>query len=55
MKFTRNELIELREKALKTSEVTHLSEQWKRAFEKLADSADYIDAMIARTEEKIEQ
>jgi len=52
MLFQREELWRIREDALKEANVQGLNLQWKRAFEKLADAADYVDAMIARTEDK---
>lgn len=43
-------LIETREDVLEHSKIKNMNEQWKRAYENLADALDIIDAMIARTE-----
>jgi len=48
--FSRKELQEIRRKALAQSEIEGLNISWKRAYEKLAEGADHLDAMIARTE-----
>ena len=51
MEFEREELIELRDRT--ETEATYKSnEGWRRAHLRLADAADHLDAMIARTEEK---
>ena len=47
--WSREELIALRTKARKSSEVKGLSSSWKRAYVDLADSLDRLDAMEART------
>ena len=48
--FEREELIELRERAEGfVDSVCHLSQTWHRAYLALADAADHLDAMIART------
>ncbi len=49
--FTREELIEIRGKAEKLAE-TIPNQTWKRAHLALADAADHLDAMEARTIEK---
>lgn len=53
--FTREELIALRRKAkeevaMKPGE--GIDQHWQRAFLRLSDAADCLDAMIARTEIK---
>ena len=48
--FYREELQEIREKSRMQSQIEGLSASWKRAYERLADAADHLDAMIARTE-----
>ena len=50
MSFEREELWAIRGKALDQSKIEGLNSQWKRCYENLADAADYLDAMIARTE-----
>jgi len=50
--FERQELWEIRTKAVEESLVKGLNTQWKRCYENLADAVDYLDAMIARTEDK---
>ena len=49
MSFEREELWAIRGKALDHSKTEGLNSQWKRCYETLADAADYLDAMIART------
>ena len=49
--FERHELIELREKAQHYAAIKNLNPDWQRAYLGLADAADRIDAMIARTED----
>ena len=46
--FTREELQEIRERAIDESETQHLNPDWKRAYLRLADAADALDAMLAR-------
>ena len=48
--FSREELQDLRSKALVQSEIGGLNTSWKRAYIRFADAADHLDAMIARTE-----
>ena len=50
--FTRDELMELRDKAKELSRESHVSELWKRAYIALEDAADKLDAMIARSTEQ---
>jgi len=45
----RNWLINTREDILKYSN-TNMNEQWKRAYQNLADALNLLDAMIARCE-----
>ena len=47
--FGREELQGLRERALHMEEVTP-NQNWKAAYASLAQAADHLDAMIARTE-----
>jgi len=46
--FDRDELIELRERAESLGSGV-LNPRWVRAYQALADAADTLDAMIART------
>jgi len=48
--FNREELIVLRNKAYEASETPHLTRGWRRAYLSLADAANHLDAIIARTE-----
>lgn len=48
-KFERKDLIMLRAKATLEAEQKGLNSAWKRAYLRLADAADNLDAMIART------
>lgn len=50
--FTREELQHIRDKALEIVEDDGHSTNWRAAIYKLANAADYLDAMIARTEVK---
>jgi len=47
----RNFFIALREKAWEESKTEGLNELWEKAYEELAQSANILDAFIARTEE----
>ena len=49
MTFTRTELIALRDRAFKEATEPGLNPSWAAAINMLALSADYLDAMIART------
>jgi hypothetical protein len=49
---TRAKLQELRAQATEIAEEHSIMNSWKRAWEDLADAADHLDAMIARTEEE---
>lgn len=48
--FTREELQDIREKAVKVADA-YPSKTWKRALLRLADAADCLDAMDARTKD----
>lgn len=52
--FSREELIELRGRAEKEAQIEGINETWKRAYLALADAADHLDAMEARTEAKVD-
>ena len=54
MEFTRDELQNIRDRAEKQASHPHLNEGWVRAFLRLADSANTLDAFMARTEVKID-
>lgn len=45
--FNRKELIEIKERAKKVANDT-INPLWQRAYLRLADAADHLDAMIAR-------
>ena len=47
--FTRAELITVRERAQYDAKQPGIVEEWRRAFWALADAADRLDAMHART------
>ena len=49
--FTREELRDIRNEAVKCSEAVQ-NNHWQRAYRQLADAADRLDAMEARTEDK---
>jgi len=49
--FTREELQAIKNKAMNERD-TISNKYWKRALVALADAADRVDAMIARTEER---
>ena len=46
-------LEQLRSAAMQESNVKNLSESWKRVYLRLADSANTLDAFIARVEAQI--
>jgi len=48
--FERNELQTLRKKASIMARTEGLNVRWKRAYERLEDSANELDAMMARLE-----
>ncbi len=50
--FTRKELQELRERAVGHAKSVP-NNHWQRAYRQLADAADRLDAMEARTEERV--
>ena len=49
--FTREELQDIRERAVENAEAVK-NNHWKRAYKQLADAADRLDAMEARTEDR---
>ena len=49
--FTREELQNIRDEAVKCAEFV-ADNHWRRAYKQLADAADRLDAMEARTEDK---
>jgi len=51
--FERKELILLRKRAEEDARIEGLNPGWKRAYLRLADAADNLDAMIARTEDNL--
>jgi len=48
--FTREELWSIRAKAEQAASVKGTNRQWVRAYLALSDAADWLDAMMARTE-----
>jgi len=48
MKFTRKELIKLEDRALEASRIPNQNPLWTRAYLRLADALNCIDAMEAR-------
>ena len=50
--FTREELQQITAKALEQANLSGLSQSWRTVYLRLANAADYLDAMIARTEVK---
>lgn len=46
----RSELISIRERADKMVNEKQLNGRWRKAYQHLAEAADRLDAMIARTE-----
>lgn len=48
--FTRDELIDIRDRAEEMSRQTSIHGAWSRAYLALADAADGLDAAIARAE-----
>ncbi len=50
LEFTREELQDIRGKAVLNAEAVPAN-HWQRAYKQLADAADRLDAMEARTEE----
>ena len=47
--FTREELWKLRERAENKANISGTNSTWVRAYLALADAADHLDAMIARS------
>jgi len=52
MEFEREELQKLRQRAESVSGNYVISTSWKRAYLRLADAANTLDALIARSEEE---
>lgn len=46
----RSELISIRDRADRMINEKHLNGRWRKAYQNLAEAADRLDAMIARTE-----
>jgi len=46
--FTREELQELKTRAVQMADIEGLNFYWQRAYIRLADAADHLDAMMAR-------
>lgn len=44
----RDRLQEMRFDAEAAADIPHLNPSWKRAYERLADACDHLDAMMAR-------
>jgi len=53
--FLRTELQSIREKAIDMAKTEGLNPGWKRLYYNLADSADHLDAAMARCEVKTEE
>ena len=51
--FTRESLRDIRDAALTEASYYAENQVWIQAYLRLADAADHIDAMLARSEEKI--
>ncbi len=50
--FSREELQEIKTRASKLAEVKGTNPSWVRAYLRLADAADGLDANLARSEER---
>jgi len=50
--FSREELQHIRDKAQAEADIKHTSPVWRSVLLRLANAADHLDAMIARTEVK---
>ena len=48
--FTRDELIDIRDRAEEMSRQASIHAAWSRAYLALADAADRLDAIVARAE-----
>ena len=48
--FTREELQHIRDTALEQANAKGQSQSWRQVLLRLANAADHLDAMIARTE-----
>jgi len=51
--YQREELIKIRNRAEEEANCEGLNKGWKRAYLRLADAADHLDAMNARCTEKV--
>jgi len=49
MSFERKELWDIRSRADEAANVENLNSHWKRAYLRLSDAANFVDAIIART------
>ena len=47
--FSREELQNIRDKALEDANTEHLNPSWRQVLLRLANAADHLDAIIART------
>lgn len=54
IEFTRKELQSIRDRAIKIVSTLPKNTNWKRTYLRLAEVADYLDAMEARIKEKEE-
>jgi len=54
MSFEREELWDIRARANDHAKTTGLNPDWRRTYEALASAADHLDAMIARTEDVVD-
>lgn len=52
--FSREEMIDLRERAEREALCPGLNPSWARAYLALADAADHLDAMITRCTERVD-
>lgn len=52
MEFERKELQKIRMRAWKAAEEFEINTSWKRAYLRLSDAANTLDALIARSEEE---
>lgn len=50
--FSRDELIDIRDRAEELSKQTSIHPAWSRAYLAMADAADRLDAAMARAEAK---
>ena len=52
MEFERKELQKLRQRAERAAGEYEINTSWKRAYLRLSDAANTLDALIARSEEE---